>query len=166
MLNYKVNKINNNYINLKKNFDLLYFKELINSSIFIIYFNCSKIYNKDLYNLKNEILKKNLKSYIINSMYIKDIFEKKFKFLNSMMFFIFCNSVSNFLFVSKLLNNINFFYLFNKCFSSLFNNNIILNNNLNIVHFIIFKLLFSILIIILFYIINFIKSMCDINNLL
>src|SRR5215211_3916491 len=106
MLNYKVNKINNNYINLKKNFDLLYFKELINSSIFIIYFNCSKIYNKDLYNLKNEILKKNLKSYIINSMYIKDIFEKKFKFLNSMMFFIFCNSVSNFLFVSKLLNNI------------------------------------------------------------
>jgi hypothetical protein len=166
MLNYKINKINNNYIHLKKNFDLLYFKELLNNSLFIIYFNYSKIYNKNLYSLKNEILKKNLKSYIINSKNVRNIFEKKFKFLNSTMLFIFCNSVSNFLFISELLNNINFFYLFNKCFSNIFNNNIKLNNSLNIIHFVIFKLLFNLLIIILFYVINFIKSINYINNLL
>jgi hypothetical protein len=158
MLNYKNNKINSNYIYLKKNFDLLYFKELINNSTFIIYFNCNKIFNKDLYNIKNEILKKKLKSYIINSIYIKKMFEKKFKFLNSYVFFIFCNNISNFIFLIKLLNNIKIFYLFNKCFGNLLNNNIKLNDDLNFLHFIIFKLLFNLLIVILFYVINFIKN--------
>ena len=158
MLNYKNNKINSNYIYLKKNFDLLYFKELINNSTFIIYFNCNKIFNKDLYNIINEILKKKLKSYIINSIYIKKMFEKKFKFLNSYVFFIFCNNISNFIFLIKLLNNIKIFYLFNKCFSNLLNNNIKLNDDLNFLHFIIFKLLFNLLIVILFYVINFIKN--------
>ena len=155
MLNYKVNKINNNYTSLKNSFDLLYFKELINNSNFIIYLNCNKILNRNLYDLKNELLKKKLKSYIINSKYIKKLFEKKFTFLCSHVFFIFCNNISNFIFIINLLNNIKFFYLFNKCFS---NNNIIINNNLYFLHFIIFKLLFNLLIIVLYYIINFIKS--------
>lgn len=160
MLNYKPNK---NYLNLKKNFDFLYFKELINSSAFIIYFNYNKISNKALYNLKNEILKKNLKSFTIETVHVNSIFNCNLKFLSSNTFFICCNNTQNFLFTAKLLNNIKFFFLYNKHFSSALscnvNHNIILNANLNNIHFIVFKLVFSLLIIILFHIINLIKSM-------
>jgi hypothetical protein len=151
MLNYKTRDIINSSLLLKKNFDLLYFKELINSSAFIIYFNCSKISNKGLYSLKNEM--------VINSIHIKEAFEKEFKFLGSNMFFIFCSDVLNFLFVSKLLSGIKFFYSFNKRFSSVFNHSIELSASLVFFHFIIFKLLFNLLIVILFYIISFIKKL-------
>jgi hypothetical protein len=159
MLNYKTRDIINSSILLKKNFDLLYFKELINSSAFIIYFNCSKISNKSLYSLKNEMLKKNIKSFVISSIHIKEAFEKEFKFLGSNMFFIFCSDALNFLFVSKLLSGIKFFYSFNKRFSSVFNHNMELSISLVFFHFIIFKLLFNLLIVILFYIISFIKKL-------
>jgi hypothetical protein len=155
MLNHKINKINNNYLNLRDNFNLLYFQWLINNSTFIIYFNYNKVSNNYLYNLKNEILKKKLKSFVINTKSIKGIFNGKFKYFSSNMLFIFCNNMLNFMFVIKLLNNIKFFYLFNKCFS---NNNIIVNNSLYFLHFIIFKLTFNLLIILLYYILNFIKS--------
>jgi len=158
MLNYKAREVTNNSIFLKKNFDLLYFKELVSSSSFIIYFNYGKMLNKNLYSFKNEISKKNIKSFVINSIHIREAFEKEFKFLSSNMFFIFCNDVLSFLFVSKLLGSIQFFYLFNKRFSGAFNYSILLNTNLVFFHFIIFKFLFSILVIILFYILNFIKK--------
>jgi len=155
MLNYKVNKINNNYVSIKNNFNLLYFKELTNNSTFIIYFNYNKILSNNLYNLKNEILKKNLKSFVINSKHIKSIFDKKFKYFSSNMLFIYCNNILDFIFITKLLNNIKFFYSFNKCFS---NNSIVINNNLYCLHFIVFKLLLNLLIVLLYYIINFIKN--------
>jgi hypothetical protein len=158
MLNFKINKINNNYCDLKDNFNLLYFKKLINNSIFIIYFNYDKVSNKFLYGFKNEMSKKNLKSFVINSKYIKIMFEGKFKYFSSNMVFIFCNNVLNFIFITKLLNNIKFFYLFNKCFS---NNNFIMINNLHFFHFIVFKLLFNLLVALLYYIINFIKSIIN-----
>src|SRR5580698_2538002 len=153
MLNYKVN---NNHILLKKNFDLLYFKELINKSPLIIYFNCNKVSNKYLSNLKNEILKKNLKSCLIKSTHIKGIFENSFKFLNSSTFFIFCDNILNFLFIVDLLSNVKFFYFFNKCIGNIYCKDILLNNNIIFFHFIVFKLLFNLLVIILFYVINFI----------
>jgi hypothetical protein len=159
MLNYK---INNNYASIKKNFDLLYFKELINTSPLIIYFNCNKVSNKYLYDLKNEILKKNLKSFLINSIYIKGIFETNFKFLNSSIFFIFCNNILNFLFIVDLLRNIKFFYFFDKCIGNVYCKVLSLNTNLIFFHFIVFKLLFSLLIIILFYVIDFIRHIKNI----
>jgi hypothetical protein len=160
-------KNNNNYLRLKKKFDFLYLKELINSSAFVIYFNCNKISNKALYNLKNEILKKNLKSFTINTKHIDGIFDGCLKFFSSNTFFICCNNVPNFLFTAQLLNNIKFFFFYNKCFNFNYmlnssSNSLILNNSLNNLHFIIFKLLFNIIIIILFYIINFIKSISNI----
>ena len=159
MSNYKSN---NNYLNLKKNFDFLYLKELINNSAFIIYFNYNKISNKDLYNLKNELLKKNLKSFMVESIHINSIFNRNLKFLSSNTFFICCNNISNFLFIAKLLNNIKFFFLYNKYFSNVLSSSLVLNSNLNNIHFIIFKLIFSLLIIILCHIINLVKS---INNI-
>jgi hypothetical protein len=154
MLNYK---INNGYSSLKKNFDLLYFKELVSTSSLVIYFNCNKVSNKYLYSLKNEILKKNLKSFLINSIYIKNMFENSFKFLNSNIFFIFCNNILNFSFIIDLLSNIKFFYFFDKCMGNVYCKGLSLSNNLIFFHFIVFKLLFSLLVIILFYVIDFIR---------
>src|ERR1700760_1553528 len=128
MSNYKSN---NNYLNLKKNFDFLYLKELINNSAFIIYFNYNKISNKDSYNLKNELLKKNLKSFMVESIHINSIFNRNLKFLSSNTFFICCNNISNFLFIAKLLNNIKFFFLYNKYFSNALSSSLVLNSNLN-----------------------------------
>lgn len=154
MLGYK---IYSNYIGLKKNFNLLYFKFLIKNSIFIIFFNYNKISNKDLYELKNEMLKKNIKSFIINTEYMKLLFNENLTFLNANTFCIFCNNIDNFIFISNLLNNINFLYLFNKSFINNKYNKIIFNNNFINFHFLIFKFLYNIILIILCYIINIIK---------
>jgi hypothetical protein len=159
MLNYK---INNDYVLLKKNFDLLYFKELINTSYLVIYFNCDKVPNKRLYDLKNEILKKNLKSFFINSIHVRDLFENSFKFLNSNMLFIFFNNFLSFLFIVDLLSNIKFFYFFDKCMGNVYCKSLSLNNNLIFFHFIVFKLLCSLLVIILFYVIDFIRNILNI----
>lgn len=150
-------KIDNYYLNLNKSVNLLYFKELFNTSGFVIYFNYNKLSNKDLYYLKNEILKIGLKSYIVNSSFIKKAFDESFQYLNSNVFFIFCNKLLHFIFISKFLNNINFFCVFNKCISQSSKN--IYNSSLSFIHFILFKLLFNILILLLFYVVNFIKSL-------
>src|SRR5437763_458248 len=89
MLNYKNNKINSNYIYLKKNFDLLYFKELINNSTFIIYFNCNKIFNKDLYNIYFiNLLNNNIKlNYNLNFLHFI-IFKLLFNLLIVILFYV------------------------------------------------------------------------------
>jgi|ERR1700722_3227723 len=163
MSNYKTNK---NSFNLKKNFNFLYFKELINQSAFIIYFNIgnNSVSSKNLYFLKNEIKKKNLKSFIIEKTHFKGLFDGKLKYFSSNTFFICCNNFSSFLFMARLLNNIKFFYLFNKNFSRMsFDNSldysVMLNNGLNNLHFVLFKPLFYLLLIILLHVINLIKSM-------
>lgn len=71
-------KIDNYYISLNKNFNLLYFQELFNASGFVIYFNYNNLSNKNLYYLKNELLKKELKSYVANKDFIKKAFDKSF----------------------------------------------------------------------------------------
>ena len=89
---------NKNYKNLfflRNNFKLLYFKFLIENSTFIIFFNYNKISNLNLLNLKNEISKKNLKNIIINSKFIKSLFNKDFQFLNSNILFVFFNDIEN-----------------------------------------------------------------------
>jgi len=154
-------KIDNYYINLNKSINLLYFKELFNTSGFVIYFSYNKLSNRDLYNLKNEILKIGLKSYVANSAFIKKAFDESFQYLNSNVFFIFCNKLLHFIFISKFLNNTNFFCVFNKCISQASNKSIfpLFNSNLNFIHFILFKLLFNILILLLFYVVSLIKSL-------
>jgi len=75
MLNYK---INNGYSSLKKNFDLLYFKELVSTSSLVIYFNCNKVSNKYLYSLKNEILKQAVAEKIEKGAHYNDIKKKNY----------------------------------------------------------------------------------------
>src|SRR3982750_1717720 len=145
MLGYKINI---NYIGLKKNFDIIYFKNLIKKTNFILYFNSYKLSNKDLYFFKNEILKKNLKSFIINPKYLKQLFDLNFKIFSSNMFFIFCNDIKDLEYLFDLLKNVKFFYLSNKYFVNYLNNKN-LNNNFNYLNFILFKHIYSIYIIIL-----------------
>jgi hypothetical protein len=152
------------YFILKKTFNLLYFKYLINSSNFIIFFNYNTLLNKDLYKIKHEIYKRDLKSLIINSQYIENLFEDKFKFFASNIFFVFCNNINDFSFLLNMLNNFKIFYLFNKKFCnklSKFDN--ILCDNINLLHFIIFRLSYNILLLILCYIINFINNIKNSN---
>src|SRR3954468_24795744 len=99
MLGYKINV---NYIDLKKNFDIIYFKNLIKKANFIIFFNSYKLSNKDLYFVKNEILKKKLKSFIINSKYLKQLFDLNFKSFGSNMLFIFGNDIKDLEFLFDL----------------------------------------------------------------
>src|SRR5690242_12498584 len=104
------------YIYLKDYFNILYLNNLINNNIFFIFFSYNNILNKDLYNIKNEISKKNLKSLTINSKYMQKLFEQNFKFFNSNVIFIFFNNIADFAFLLQLLNNIKIFYSFNKNF--------------------------------------------------
>ena len=156
MLGYK---INSNFINLKRKLNLIYFKSLIKDSNFIFFFNNEKISNKILYDLKNEMSKKAIKCFVINSKYMKDLFYTNFKIFSSNTCFIFINNISDYVYISNLLNNINYFYLYNKYFiNRIFNNNIIIINNFNFLHFIIFKYIYNILVIILCYILILIKN--------
>jgi hypothetical protein len=77
----KYNQINYNQINY--NYNLLYLNKLFENSIFIIFFDLNKITNTILLNLKNEILKINAKSIILNKKYNKFLFSSYLKFITS-----------------------------------------------------------------------------------
>jgi hypothetical protein len=73
------------------------------------------------------------------------------------MFCIYINDFTKFVDVIKLLDNINFFIIYNNRFSNIMNKNLFLdiyneNNKLSFLHFNIFKLLFNIIIILIYFI--------------
>jgi hypothetical protein len=73
------------------------------------------------------------------------------------MFCIYINDFTKFVEVIKLLDNINFFFIYNNRFSNIMNKNFFLdiyneNNKLSFLHFNIFKLLFNIIIILIYFI--------------
>jgi hypothetical protein len=73
------------------------------------------------------------------------------------MFCIYINDFTKFVEVIKLLDNINFFIIYNNRFSNIMNKNLFLdiyneNNKLSFLHFNIFKLLFNIIIILIYFI--------------
>lgn len=155
-------KTYNYYNNLILNYNLLYLDNLIKFNLFIIFFNYNKLTNYNLLCLKNEISKEDCVNLILNRKYINRIFSNYFNFLSSHMFCIFINNYIKFKKIINLLNNINFFYSYKKRFSNIANKIVILNQinfyeNLKYLHYIIFKVIFNIIIILLYYILSILK---------
>src|SRR5688572_23081251 len=141
-----------------------------NSNICKIYYyikNCNFIIfiddqfnNKELLDLKIELLKFNNRCFIINSKYIKTLFNyKSFKFLSNNIIIICFKDFNTFLLIEKFLNNKFFNYSFKKCYSitKQFKDIYDLKNNEFLLSFIIFKLILYIILILLYiiyYILN------------
>jgi len=99
---------------------------------------------------------------VIKAKYIKILFSNSFTFFKSSCMCIFINNIKQFLNIIKILKNLTFFYSFNKCFSNITNTVLLLNQHniyeyYIIFHYIIFKLINNIILIILIYISLFIN---------
>jgi hypothetical protein len=152
----------NYYNNLMLNYNLLYLDYLIKFNFFIVFFNYNQLSNIFLLDLKNEIQKENCVSLMLTHRQTAKIFFNYFKFLSSSIFCIFINDNIKFIKIIKLLNNINFFFTYKKNFSNILNkNNILIQmnfyNNLKYLHFSLFKILFNIIIILLYFILGLLK---------
>jgi len=148
---------------INDNYNLLQLNYLIENNNFIIFFNYNKLSNLMLLNLKNELLKENVRCLVVNSKYIKRLFLVNFFFLSSFIIMICINNLKQFLNIIKILSNIKFFYSFKNCFSNIINNNILFEQYKFIkfyyiyIHYIIFKLILNIIIILLYLLISVIK---------
>jgi hypothetical protein len=106
----KYNKLYNN-----KNILKIYY--YLNKYSFIIYLNNNIFNNKFLLNFKIQLLKFNIKSFIINTKYIKYLFNyKSFKFLGTNIIVVVFKNFENFLLIKNYLENKNFYYSYNKNF--------------------------------------------------
>lgn len=155
-------KTYNYYNNLIINYNLLYLDYLIKFNFFIIFFNYNKVSNNTLLYLKNEIQKEDCISLTLNRNYIDKMFLNYFTFLSSYIFCIFINNNIKFYKIIKLLNNINFFYSYKKNFSNMINRDIMLKqidlySNFKYLHYIIFKIIFNIIVILLYFILCLLK---------
>lgn len=155
-------KTYNYYNNLIINYNLLYLDNLIKFNLFVIFFNYNKLSNYNLLILKNEIAKEDCISLTLNRKYINNMFFNYFNFLSSHIFCIFINNYIKFKKIVILLNTLNFFYSYKKKFSNIVNKTIILNQinfyeNLKYLHYIIFKIIFNIIIILLYFITSIVK---------
>lgn len=160
---YKLKKYSY-YKNILLNYDILYINHLMCNNDFIIYIDNFKLYNSlitfgfsvDSINNFDNI------SLVLTKKYVNKIFNCHFKFLSSNVFCIFISDLHKFLNVIKILKDVSFFYSFKYNFSSLVNKNLVLNQvekykNFQIFHYILFKLIFNIIILMLYYIILIIK---------
>lgn len=162
---YKLKKYSY-YKNILLNHDILYVNHLVCNNDFIIYINNFKSHNSlitvgPFVDLINNFNFDNI-SLVLTRKYINKIFNGYFKFLSSNIFCIFISDLYKFLNVIKILKEVPFFYSFKYNFSSLVNANIVLNQvekykNFQIFHYILFKLIFNIIILMLYYIILIIK---------
>jgi hypothetical protein len=129
---------------------------------FYIILSLHNISNYDILDLKNELFKYGAKSMVIKAKYIKILFSNSFAFIKSSCMCIFINNITQFLNIIKILNNLTYFYSFNKCFSNIINSALLLDQHniyeyYIIFHYIIFKLINNIILIILIYISLFIN---------
>jgi hypothetical protein len=131
---------------------------------FVIFYNINKNKMNDLLFLKNEMSKLDSKNYIVSTECIKLAFSfTNFKFIRSNTLLIFLKNINDFIIVLKLLYNVSFYYSYNKHFSNLTKGNILLNfyneqiNSIIFLHYIVYKLLFKIVILLLLFIYSFIK---------
>src|ERR1700759_5516120 len=120
---------------------------------FFIVLSLHNISNNDILDLKNELFKYSAKSMVIKAKYIKILFSNSCIFINNM---------TQFLNIIKILKNLTYFYSFNKCFSNITNSTFLLDQHniyeyYIIFHYIIFKLINNIILIILIYISLFIN---------
>jgi hypothetical protein len=129
---------------------------------FFIVLSLHNISNYDILDLKNELFKYGAKSMVIKAKYIKILFSNSFAFIKSSCMCIFINNMTQFLNIIKILKNLTYFYSYNKCFSNITNSSLLLDQHniyeyYIIFHYIIFKLINNIILIILIYISLFIN---------
>lgn len=139
------------------NYTLLQIVKNITVNPFFIVLNICNMSNNDLLDLKNHLFKYGSQSMVIKAKYIKLLFSNYFAFFKSACMCIFITDMSQFLNILKILKNLQFFFSFNKCFSNITNSDILLylSNNYStyiVFHYLIFKLINNIILIILFYI--------------
>lgn len=152
-----------NLLNKKKG--LININYLFNKFNYIIYINYTKLNNKFLLKFKNEVSKLGCVSLVLSSTLLNNLFLfDNFKFLNSNILGIFIGDILKFFNILKLLDNIKFYYSYNKIFSGLVINKYILNynykNSLIYFNYILFKLIYSIILLLLyffFFLIKYIK---------
>jgi len=143
-------------------YSLLHFLHGININSFLIILDTRNLSNNNILDLKTELLKYGSNSLVLKAQYIEILFSNHFEFMKASCLFIFANDIIQFKNVIKLFNNTLFFYSFNKCFSNITNFHMVLYQqqlyeNYLIVHYIIFKLINNITLILLLYIMLFIK---------
>lgn len=149
-----------NYIDLNiinKNFRLLYLNYLVSVNKFILFFNYDKLFEIQKLNLIFD----DIKCLILNSFNIKHLFISNFYFLSSYVISIFIKNINQFYNIIQLIENKQFFFSFNFCLSKYIDKKIFFNqiydNNFKFLHYLIFKLIFNIIILILFFFVSIIK---------
>jgi len=139
------------------NYTLLQIVKSITINQFFIVLNICNMSNNELLDLKNELFKYGSKSMVIKAKYIKVLFSNNFSFFKSACMCIFIIDMTQFLNIIKALKNSSFFYSFNKCFSNITNFDTLLYQQNTygsyiLLHYMIFKLINNIILILLFYI--------------
>lgn len=152
----------NYYNKLLSNYTLFMFVDYISNYNFIIFFDYTQLSSSNLCNLKKQIKNENSKSFILKRKDLNKLFSNDFKFLSSHIIWVFIPNVIKFLNIIKLLNNIMFFYSFNKCFSGILDTNITCKkfmtfNIFQILHKLLFQLNFNNILLILYYILSIVK---------
>jgi hypothetical protein len=122
----------------------------------------TKQHDFNLLRLKDALLKENCSSGMWTQNIVNKLFSNDLKFLSSSIFAIYIEEPSKLLKVINCLGNMNFYFIYNNRFSNLMNKNIFLNlynqnNKLCFLHFSIFKLLFNIIIILIYFITSILK---------
>jgi hypothetical protein len=139
---------------------------------FLIVISLHNKSNTNILDFKNELFKYGSKSMVIKAKYIKTLFSNSFAFIKSACMCIYINDIIQFLNIIKILNNSSFIYSLNKCFSNITNSISLLDQHniyesYIIFHYIIFKLINNIILILLIYItlfINLLKKSISIYN--
>ena len=139
------------------NYTLLQIVKSFTENQFFIVLNICNMSNNDLLNLKNDLFKYNSTSMFIKAKYIKILFSNYFAFLKSACICIFISDMTQFLNIIKILKNSSFYFSFKKCLSNITNSeSLLLQHNIYgafiSLHYIIFKLINNIILILLFYI--------------
>lgn len=150
----------NYYNNMALNYNILYLYNLLRSNTIIIFVNIQQFTNKNFLNFKYNITKLNVINLILKSEHIKLLFQNAFTFLSAHIYCIFMNDINKFIEIINILNNINFYFSYRKRFSNIVNNiNIVgkINKKLYNLHYFIYKIIFNIIIILLYFILNFTK---------
>lgn len=153
--------LKNNYNDLILNYDILRLNSIINQRQILVLFNI-KQQNINLVNLKKSLFQQKCRSSVWRQKLVNKLFSSDLKFLSSSMFCIYIDDFNKLVKVIELLDNISFFFIYNNRFSNIMNKNIFLdiyntNNKLSFLHFNIFKLLFNIIIILIYFITIIVK---------
>ena len=159
-----MNNLENNQLKLYNKSTILNLYKYIQDYSFILFININR--------LKNEVSKLNCKNLVINTIFIKKIFHyTNFKFLGANTFLIFLRDINDFIFFINLLEDTTlFYYSYNKILGNITQKNIIFKfyeqskNSIIFLHYIIFKILYKIVVLLLLLIISLVKFIDNIDK--